>query len=145
MNVTLTHNFNEVFDEITKGFVDEDKRRAANVRALAITAHTEIKQISPELSGLFRMANILTIGEPSNVDPEQQGKEGNAAQEKAYEAEAQATLNTINTVKKPISIFLTNNKKYADRIEHGWSKQAASGVYGIVEARMKARIEREFK
>lgn len=40
----------------------------------------------------------------------------------------------LNQSKLGDTVYIQNNLPYAERIEHGWSKQAEQGVYGITFA-----------
>lgn len=43
------------------------------------------------------------------------------------------------------SIWIFNNVPYAERLENGWSQQAAAGVYNVALAEMTAVLDEEIK
>lgn len=83
----------------------------------AILVFNEVVSNSPVLSGRYRGNHMVGVGSPnSNIT----------------DSTAVPVLNKgFYFLRDFVPIYITNNLPYAQRIEHGWSGKAPSGVYGI--------------
>lgn len=99
--------------------VEEDVGKRLRIISLALLS--EIVLRSPVKSGMFRANNIVTLGTPEYDDIYD------------FDLNGARTIQQGNAViaqGKPFSvIYIQNNLPYAERLEHGHSKQAPTGVY----------------
>lgn len=82
-------------------------------RKFAINCYNNVKTLSPVDTGRYRNAHHISVGAPSY-------------------SETGGGVELILDIPKhtyPI-IYIQNNLPYALRLEHGWSQQAPTGVYG---------------
>lgn len=82
-------------------------------RKFAINCYNNVKTLSPVDTGRYRNAHHISVGAPSY-------------------SETGGGVELILGIPKhthPI-IYIQNNLPYALRLEHGWSQQAPTGVYG---------------
>ncbi|RPD86273.1 HK97 gp10 family phage protein [Neisseria weixii] len=93
-------------------------------RSFAITCLNNIVMRSPVDTGRYRGSHVLSIGAPDY-------SQGEA--DKAGSMTLQAGIQTLKGVPvgKMPKVFIQTNLPYAMRIENGWSKQAAQGVYAV--------------
>ncbi|KLT73255.1 hypothetical protein PL75_03245 [Neisseria arctica] len=100
---------------------DVDKR----VRGFAITCFRSIVFNSPVDQGRFKGSHIISVGNPDYTVT--------TALDKAGSITFQAGVAVINSV--PVGgikkIYIQTNLPYATRLENGWSKQAANGIYAV--------------
>lgn len=82
-------------------------------RKFAINCYNNVKTLSPVDTGRYRNAHHISVGAPSY-------------------SETGGGVELILGIPKhtyPL-IYIQNNLPYALRLEHGWSQQAPTGVYG---------------
>ena len=94
-------------------------------RSFAITCLNNIVMRSPVDSGRYRGSHIMSIGQPDYTVTNTADKTG--AQTMAAGISA---IRGIPTGHFP-PVFIQTNLPYALRLENGWSKQAAQGVYAV--------------
>lgn len=104
---------------------DRDRRNAAIVRKVALTALSKLQELSPVDTGLYRGSHQLSIGQPVAAPDGGSSPEGRIA-------EAQTALASIQKLSGTVSIYLSNPLPYATNLETGSSLQAPDGVYAIV-------------
>ena len=95
-------------------FVDKVADKLDDVyRKFAIDCYNNVIALSPVRKGRYKNAHHISIGSPSY-------------------AETGGGVELVLGIPKhtyPL-IYIQNNLPYALRLEHGWSQQAPTGVYG---------------
>lgn len=124
------------------------------VKQVALETLRDVINRSPVATGYYRASHGLTIGQPlrkPRLRPPGRRQIGTRRRRRAQaesdfdsgvglgpgvaEAEAQQTLNSIRTLPRRLSIYISNPLPYASRIEDGHSMQAPGGVYTIAAIR----------
>ena len=100
---------------------DVDKR----ARGLALTCLNSIIRRSPVDTGRFRGSHVVSINQPSYELPNIADKTGSLAMQVGASSINGAPVGAVS------KIYIQTNLPYANRIENGWSKQAADGVYAV--------------
>ena len=82
-------------------------------RKFAINCYNNVKTLSPVDTGRYRNAHHISVGAPSY-------------------SETGGDVGLVLAIPKHTypTIYIQNNLPYVVRIEHGWSGQAPTGVYG---------------
>ncbi|MDR1968406.1 MAG: HK97 gp10 family phage protein [Burkholderiaceae bacterium] len=89
---------------------------------------------SPVKSGGFKgnwKGSVGEIDRDASAPPDESGEASKASVEAALEA-----------WKPGETLYVTNSKPYAQRIEHGWSEAAPTGVVGATMAGAEAAMKR---
>ena len=134
----VTHNFPEFFRDLQRHLDGVESERLAGVRRLALNTLGDIQELSPVDTGLYQSSHDLSIGAPSDFEPSPESPPTPEEQRQ----KARSRLRGIRRL-QGLSIFITSNLAYANRLEHGHSKlQAPHGVYGIAAQRAE-RVARE--
>ena len=101
MPINITVPFERLADDIEQ---EVDRK----YRAFWLVLFNNVNILSPVLTGRYRAAHCMSIGQPS------------------------ASITGTGFVSPPSgmpTMSIANNMPYAERLENGWSGQAPSGVY----------------
>ncbi|WP_424034454.1 hypothetical protein [Neisseria bacilliformis] len=100
---------------------EADKR----YRAFALTCLNTVVLRSPVDTGRFRGSHIVSAGSPDDAVTDAADKTGTMT----LDAGA-AVIRGVPKGSFP-PLYIQTNLPYAARLENGWSKQAADGVYAV--------------
>ena len=101
MPIRITVPFEQLADDIEQ---EVDRK----YRAFWLVLFNNVNILSPVLTGRYRAAHCMSIGQPS------------------------ASITGTGFVSPPSgmpTMSIANNLPYAERIENGWSSQSPTGVY----------------
>jgi len=136
----LRHTFSDFYYGITQRLRDYDEDKRKIVVEVSIQALSDAITLSPVDTGRYRAAHDLTIDAPSQHLPAVPKRGSTSANQMSVAVQAMAGVDFRK--KGTFSIYLTNNLVYAGPLEVGHSKQAPSGVYGIVRERAEANLRK---
>lgn len=105
-------------DFVVVAKADTDKR----IKETSINLYNHIIALSPVDTGRFRANNLISFDKPvytATDDTDYAKKQG----------EVQMTI--LGMPKGTKKVYIQNNLPYAERLENGHSKQAATGIYRV--------------
>lgn len=105
------------------------------MRKVGLDILTGIVELTPVRTGRARANWQTTIGSPAEGEVVSYDAGGAAGQAIASGADA------ISKAEGDITIFLTNNVPYIERLENGWSQQAPNGMVRQTIARFPYLVE----
>jgi hypothetical protein len=133
----VVSNINEFLRETNQEIEKLQKKQVSEAKKIVLLAYSEITELSPADTGLFRHNNILTVNRSTN--------ETNDMALKNVGANISETMPTISGLKFKHNdeIYIQNNLSYADALEAGHSKQAPgiSAIYGKTEDKIGQLIK----
>jgi len=142
--MTISHNFADFKRSMQEAWKERDRKNAAGARKVAIQALADIQVGSPVDQGRFKASHFLSV-DATEFRPVPEGRDRAANETEAAERlqEAESRLAGVSGIPKAgVSIAITNNLPYASALEHGGSRQAPQGVYGIAAERARRNIQR---
>lgn len=89
---------------------------------------------SPVDTGQFRSNHRVSVNSPDNGYDQSTDPQGMSTIARGNAAVMPARLGD--------TVYIQNNLPYAERIEHGWSQQSPSGVYGITFASVSEKYRK---
>jgi hypothetical protein len=109
------------------------------IRKLAFDAFAGVIMMSPVDTGRFRGNWRISIGTPDLTTIDMGKEDAELFHGAAMLPDELAKLNAaINKAEWGDTVWITNNVVYAEKLEHGHSKQAPAGVLLITFERIKA-------
>jgi hypothetical protein len=139
----IQHNFHEVQAHLQQLFAQHEQGKLKMVRTVVVQAYADIERISPVDQGRYRASHSMTISDPKSRDASgEQSKSAYSALARQNMADVQAKMEAIQQLPQFMQIFVVNTLPYANRLEHGWSQQAPSGVYTIAAQRAERLIDK---
>jgi len=129
--------FNVKLPDLDKATDEALDQAALVLRKTALDIYRGVSEMSPVKSGLFRGNWLLSNNTPDSRIITGSGSvtPGHGAADATATARAMAALGSTSLTNRRSlsgvegrSIYITNNLPYAQRLEGGWSKQAADGI-----------------
>ena len=133
----ISSNFGAFYSDFIGNIKKSEKEQQHEAIRIVLYAHNHLISISPRNTGRYVASHVISFDTtsskkaPDGLSPSQY--EALALKESAYLAGT--------NIKDKKTIFIQNNLEYAEALEDGSSKQAATGIYSVVESNVKSRFK----